>query len=405
MTEAHGLRLSMRARIAAFTRTVGLSGALLTLLMLLAQGAPSTASAASQGEAGATKRKIEAVKGEIKSLQDDIAADQGRKADAQQALGRLDREIAATSQRIRSLQTQMDTARAQLATLEAQHRQIEADIDEQKKAVSELVVAGHRQGPEGPVKSALNQQDAGGMTRFMTYQRHVHQARREKLDDFAAMLDALAENEAQAQAEMDRLATLKVDLDKQQDALTKRKAERRKALASLDKTLADKGTRLKTLESNKANLEAVLRKIQDAMARMGQFDGGTPLVKQHGHLPWPVPGRILNAFGSTREGELRFEGVTLQANEGTPVRVIHNGRVVFAEWLRGYGMLVIVDHGGGLMSLYGNNQSLATKAGETVEAGAVIAYSGSSGLNKPATYFEIRQRGQPVNPQAWCVRR
>ena len=123
-------------------------------------------------------------------------------------------------------------------------------------------------------------------------------------------------------------------------------------------------------------------------------------------LPWPVPGEVLSSFNSSREGALRWEGVVLAAEEGTPVRAIHPGRVVFADWMRGYGLLTIVDHGGGYLTLYGYNQSLLRDVGEWVAVGDTLALAGQSGGNsRSALYFEIRNRGKVVNPTRWCDRR
>lgn len=351
-----------------------------------------------------TKRQIEAVKTQIESLNHSIRSDQGKKAGEQKALSELDREIAKASNEIRKLQSRITSTNEHLKTLDQKQKKINADIADQRTAIAELVENSYRNGPQAPVKLVLNQQDPATLTRLMQYQRYSHQARQQKMQAFEQSLAELDQVKAETHTEIDRLAELKRGVDQQQAQLAEKKKQRKQALASLDKKLSQQGGQLKTLKANQANLEAVLKRIQEAMSRVATYNNPSPVLKQRGNLPWPVTGRIVRYFGSTREGDLRYEGVLLEASEGTPVRSVHNGRVVFSDWLRGYGMLTIIDHGNGFMSLYGNNQSLTRKPGETVATGDVLAYSGSSGQNAEGAYFEIRKGGHPVNPQEWCAR-
>lgn len=358
-----------------------------------------------QGDPAATRRQIEAVKSQIESINQSIRSDQNKKASEQKAIGELDREIARTSNEVRKLQSQIASSHEHLKTLEQREQAINRELAAQRESIAALVENSYRNGPQEPVKLVLNQQDPATLTRLMQYQRYSHEARQQKLQGFAQSLAELEQVKADAQNEIDRLAELKRGVDRQQAALADKKKQRKQALAALDKKISTQGSQLKTLKANQANLEGVLKRIQEAMATVRTYDNPTPVVKQRGNMPWPVNGRILRGFGSPREGDLRYAGVVLEAPEGTPVRSVNNGRVVFSDWLRGYGMLTIVDHGNGFMSLYGNNQSLTRKPGETVSVGDVVAYSGNSGQSIEGLYFEIRKGGQPVNPQEWCARR
>lgn len=358
-----------------------------------------------EGDPAATKRQIEAVKSQINSLNESIRSDQTKKASEQKAIGEIDREIAKTSNEVRKLQSQIASSHEHLKTLEQRQQQINRDLAAQRASIAALVENSYRNGPQEPVKLVLNQQDPATLTRLMQYQRYSHEARQEKLKTFEQSLAELNQVKMDAQAEIERLAELKRGVDRQQALLADKKKQRKQALASLDKKISAQGSQLKTLKANQANLESVLKRIQEAMARVRTYDNPTPVLKQRGNMPWPVDGRILRSFGSPREGDLRYAGVVLEAAEGTPVRSVNNGRVVFSDWLRGYGMLTIVDHGNGFMSLYGNNQSLTRKPGDAVGVGDVVAYSGNSGQSIEGVYFEIRKGGQPVNPQEWCARR
>ncbi|CBL44312.1 Peptidase, M23B family [gamma proteobacterium HdN1] len=362
----------------------------------------------------ATQKQIQEVREQIQSLNQSIQTDQNKKAGEQKAIGAIDREIASTSSRIRKLQSEIKASNQQLKTLEARQEKTRTEISEQRKAIIELVDQSFRNGPQQPLKLVLNQQDPASITRLMEYQRYSHEARQEKLERFRSSLDELHQIHDSTEAEVSRLADLKRQVDRQQAQLVDKKKSRTQAVASLNKKLTEQGGQLKTLKANQANLESVLKRIEAAIARereraaaanRNQDLGPSTVLKRRGNLPWPVDGRILKRFGSQREGDLRYEGVVLNAGEGSAVRSVHNGRVVFADWLRGYGMLTIVDHGNGFLSLYGNNQSLVHQPGDMISAGEVLAYSGSSGQNLEGVYFELRKTGRPVNPEEWCSRR
>jgi septal ring factor EnvC (AmiA/AmiB activator) len=158
------------------------------------------------------------------------------------------------------------------------------------------------------------------------------------------------------------------------------------------------------LKANQSALEKVLRAVQESMADLPANLGNSPFASLQGKLKWPAQGRMVHHFGAYREqGALRWNGVLIAAPPGSPVRAVHHGRVVFADWMRGFGNLIIVDHGGGYMSLYGHNESLLKGPGDWVRGGETLATSGNSGGQSQAgLYFEIRHKGTPVNPARWC---
>jgi murein hydrolase activator len=158
---------------------------------------------------------------------------------------------------------------------------------------------------------------------------------------------------------------------------------------------------LERLRREQASLEKLLRELRRAVQRF-PTDSKDPFAKLRGKLTWPAQGRVLSRFGETRAGGLKWEGVLMAAERGSAVHSIYHGRIVYADWLAGLGLLVIVDHGGGYMSLYGHNDSIYRKVGERVDAGDEIAAVGDSGGRpRPELYFEIRRGGQPVDPRPW----
>jgi septal ring factor EnvC (AmiA/AmiB activator) len=179
-------------------------------------------------------------------------------------------------------------------------------------------------------------------------------------------------------------------------------------LAALEREIGAKDRRLKALVEDEARLQRVLATLRRALADLPRgFDAEKPFPTQRGHLPWPASGSVKAAFGARRGvGELKWNGILIAAPEGRAVHAVHRGRVAFADWLRGFGLLMIVDHGDGYMSLYGHNQHLLKEVGEWVEAGEAVASVGASGGRaESGLYFEIRHDGRPVDPVRWLARR
>lgn len=278
----------------------------------------------------------------------------------------------------------------------------------------------------------LNQQNPEKFSRSLTYHQYLSEARLEQLNAFNETLRQLNNIQAEIDRQQAILLVRKSDLEQRNQALVAVRQERRDALAALNRQQNNHKQRLESRQQEQAQLNQVLKTIEETLARQAReaeearrqaalaaqntehatgpavatgsaVDG--PFARARGKLPWPVDGRLLARYGSPRDGDARtkWDGVLIAANAGSQVRAVHAGRVVFADWLRGAGMLVIVDHGDGYLSLYGHNQSLLKNPGDQVAAGDVIATVGTSGgQDSPALYFAIRQQGQPSDPSQWC---
>jgi septal ring factor EnvC (AmiA/AmiB activator) len=179
------------------------------------------------------------------------------------------------------------------------------------------------------------------------------------------------------------------------------------ALAFVKQTMQSKEDELKKLVADRAGLESILEKIKEELRDLPSLQDAAPFGKQQGKMLFPVAGKIINMYGSSRnKGKLRWQGVFISAAEGEPIHAIHHGRVVFSDWLRGFGLLLIINHGDGYMSLYGHNQSLYRQAGDWVATNEIISTAGVSGGQEQAgLYFEIRKSGKPTNPTSWCTAR
>ena len=335
-------------------------------------------------------RELEASRGELGDLQTQLR-------DSEQRLGSLSREISENREAI------ADT-RAELEQLRARQGDLEARRDQQRERIAEQLRAVWQQGREPDIKLLLNQTDPQTVARSLAYHRYFLEVRREQLEAFRATLADLAEVEQNIAARSRELESRRDTLAAQQEVELALKAERARVVASLDADIADQSRQLEQLQQERAELEELLQALEQAALALTLPEDARPFAEARGELEWPVPGKRANSFGSPRgSGGLRWQGLNLLADTGTPVHAIHHGRVVYADWLRGLGLLLILDHGDGYMSLYGHNQSLLREVGDWVNAGAQISTVGSSGgQQSPALYFEIRQQGKPVDPVSWC---
>ncbi|MGB5519316.1 MAG: peptidoglycan DD-metalloendopeptidase family protein, partial [Gammaproteobacteria bacterium] len=194
---------------------------------------------------------------------------------------------------------------------------------------------------------------------------------------------------------------------KQKNSLLSQRLKKNQLLSRLEQKISNQEKNLTELEGSRSRIETLLKSLGELLADIPQSPSDLrPFRQQKGKMPWPASGPFLATYGEPRnKGGLKWNGVLISTKHGTPVRAVSHGRVAFADWLQGFGFIIIIDHGEGYMSLYGHNETLVKQAGDWVEAGEVIAASGDSGGQPfPGVYFEIRLRGKPINPRRWCSR-
>ncbi len=262
-------------------------------------------------------------------------------------------------------------------------------------------------GREPYLKLLLNQQDPATLGRSLAYYGYFNRLRSARMSEAAMRLASLTALERTIREETAQRQALREQEMGERQALTASLTARGEVLAKLGSEIRAKGDELERAMQDEEQLAELLRKLAPALARVPRESGasGTPFAAFKGKLMWPVRGHISARYGAERlEGRLKWQGVLIEALEGGEVRAVSHGRVAFSDWLRGLGQLVIIDHGGGYMTLYGHNQALFKEAGDWVEAGEVIASVGASGgRDKPGLYFEVREQGEPRDPLAWCV--
>ena len=318
------------------------------------------------------------------------------KADA--AVSRQVTELRRTQQREAETQTQIDLLTGHKSELIRQR-------DEELLQVKQHIRAAARMGATSPLKVMLNQEDPNSVARVARYFGYFAEARLESTRALEATLAELADSEVQLQEETKALAEQRELARVQRDELQEKRSDARAIVARYTAEFDSIDTRLSQLRANEQDLIDLLESLRASIFDIGQPNEVVPFASRKGQLALPLEGPLIKRFGELRpEGRVKWTGVLIEAELGTPVKAIHYGRVVFADWLRGFGLLMIISHDNGYMSLYGHNQVLLVEPGEWVNPGQIIGETGTSGGQPlPTTYFEIRAAGQPIDPMLWCA--
>ena len=322
---------------------------------------------------------------------------------------------------LRDAELGVQAARKQLETVREQRIQSESQLQEfereqarreQELAAERAALAGELRtayvnGREEQLKLLLNQEDPASFGRTLAYYGYFGRARAGRIDGIREKLEHLALVREKIAAETERLRQLEVRQQEEVDALRAAQKQRTRAVAAIDTQIKTGGGELTRLQSQARSLERLIAELRKALENV-PIAKQAPFENLRGKLPWPVQsGKVLAKFGQPRAGgSLRWQGMLVGTDRGARVRAPFAGRVVYADWLPGMGLMIVIDHGKGYMSLYGHNEELFRRVGEPVTAGDVIASVGDSGgHNQPALYFEVRRGREPVNPEIWLQRR
>jgi murein hydrolase activator len=281
-----------------------------------------------------------------------------------------------------------------LAEREAAQKRTEEDLAAQLRAA-------YLMGRNEPLKMLLNQRSPGEFSRNVTYYSYFGRLRAAQIREIEQNIAQIEQLTAQIDAEDAELARLEGRQKEQVAELESARKQRGQVLASLQKQSATRSAQLARMQQQQAQLEKLLKQLSRATEAV-PFDPNAPFAQLRGKLAWPVAGSIDVDFGGQRAGGMRSDGIEIDAERGASVRAVHEGRVVYSDWLPGRGLLIILDHGNGYLSLYGHADQLFRQAGSRVQAGEIIATAGDSGGRRRAgLYFEIRRAGKPVDPRGW----
>jgi septal ring factor EnvC (AmiA/AmiB activator) len=369
------------------------AGLLLSVLLTsvgLTQAAETGTLTVKQSELKQVTARINAVQQAIVSGTQQRGQLENNLKKAEVAIGQLKPQVKHTN---RSLQQKRQT----LVGLAEQQRQIEATLKMQRAQLAKQMRSIYQLAQLHPLKIVLNQDSPATLSKTLTYYRYLNKAHTKSIEDIQVSLATLAENRKQISANEQQLTNLLQQLKDQQAQLHEEHQQRQTIIQSLDQQLKTHKERLAELQANKSRLESVITNLTKQQTHWsvnfpksgGKFGG------MRGRLRWPTPGKIGPKPG--------MHGVFIAGAAGADVHAVYDGQVIFSDWLKGFGLLLILDHGGGYMSLYAHNQSLQRKVGDVVKSGDVIADIGrSGGIADNGLYFEIRHNGKPINPVGWC---
>jgi septal ring factor EnvC (AmiA/AmiB activator) len=357
-----------------------------------------------QQDESAARQQLDDIGQEIDSVAQRLSATGEARDSAERELQEVETELAETHRRLDTLQAERRQLNDETAQLRQHRDRLKSERADQFAALGQQLSALYRLGPTPQLKLLLNQGDPADLDRMQAYMNRLTEARNRRLDAIARLDTALADTQSELSERQVRLDSLADELQEQSALLAQRTTQRRGAVANLDDRYGSEEERLADLNQSREEAERVLRNIQAEMAKLAEPTPTTHIVSIQGDLPWPVQGSISSDY-QYRDG-VHYNGIVIQASAGTPVTAVHTGRVVFADWMRGFGNLLIIDHGDQIMTLHAHLQQFSARPGQQVSRGDEIGRVGDSGgQSRAALYFEVRRGGEPINPQRWIARR
>ena len=390
-----------------------------------------------EGRAEISERNEELAKVQsgIKAAGENLQRIQLQKNTLNSQLGEVEKLYGRTAALLKALQAQVEQKRQNLSKIHQEKQSLQDEVAKQNVELAGQIKAAYAMGQKEQLKLLLNQQDPALSSRMLVYYDYLNKARLTKLANISESMQHLERLGKQQQHETELLEKNLEQKKSEQIAVDDVKKRRAKLLAQLKSDFSSNEQQIIHLRESENKLRNLVSSLQrstndltfeveqtkklhktaevpsdepgkdlpDSKDDFSKLKGDFSSFK--GQLPWPVKGRLTNKFGSARaeSTESIWDGVLIDASEGTEIRAITSGKVVFSDWLRGYGLLIIIDHGKGYMTLYAFNQSLYRQVGEWVDAGEVVASVGQSGgRSRPGLYFGIRNNGKPVDPLEWC---
>lgn len=355
---------------------------------------------ATADNARATGEQLEALEKKLDQLQQRMSRKQSALSATERAMRKAEKTLSQVKRQ--QLQTARDVAQLNesITNLNREHRQLNQTRQRYRGLLDQQLKQAWLLNRESPLKLLLNQESPDHISRMLVWYRHTQAAGQARLTAFLDTLDAIADNRAEHQRSQQALVRQQKQLQTQLVEVRSAQEQRRQAQTQLKRELAQDNSAAQHARRQRDELQTLLQELQ-GINDIPIPENFQPISSLKGALPWPVKGARLNAFGGRRASSLNWQGIRLAAAPGSAVKAIHHGRVVFADWLRGAGLLIIIDHGDGYLSLYGNNQSLLHDVGDWVSSGQDIATLGEQADSRNL-YFELRKGRKALDPVAWC---
>ncbi|HEU4992072.1 MAG TPA: peptidoglycan DD-metalloendopeptidase family protein [Luteimonas sp.] len=421
----------MRRDPARFASSAAFAFALAATAAVGALALPATAHAQSTND---TQRKLDQAQRELQAVAAERRRIEGQRGAASRELRSLDEKLGDSSRALHDTEAKLAQQRAELAELQRKRDEMQAGLAKQRAELEALLRSAYTIGNAAPLKLLLAQDTAAAAARMLTWHRYLQADRSARIRKLSADLAELQQVEQRIEAEQAALAATQARQRTQLAQLKDDRQEHAQAVAKLDARYQDKRSREKALGSDVAGLKKLLAQLRAAAARAEAERkaaaeraareareakaAGKPAPPRAaptvvpagpalrvGGLNWPLSGNLLAGYGGKLPDGGRSSGLLIGAPAGTPVKAVADGTVVFADWMNGYGLILIIDHGNGYMSLYAHNEALLRDAGDRVKRGDAVASTGNSGSAGPVgLYFELRRNGDPVDPGLWLKR-
>lgn len=352
-----------------------------------------------------TKKELKNLNKKIAKLQKSQNKNINKRNKTQEKLKKTEVEISNISKKTSKIEQQLNQSKNAINSQNLRLSQLNKNKKLQQGALVADIRANYTAGQQEYLKLILNQKDPQTLARHIRYYEYFQKARISRINEFSQTMSELVEITKKLEEEAQTLENLNTQLKTHKEALNAAQTQRSLTLSKLSNTITSQNQKIKEWQISQKHLEKILDTLINTLSDLPENIGEIPFKKRKGKMHWPTKGEINNKFGTRRaQGRLKWNGVLIKAPSGQVVRAIHGGRVVFSDWIRSYGLLLIIDHGNGYLSLYGHNQSIYKEAGDWIAAGEKIASVGNSGgLQGPGLYFEIRTGEKPINPKHWCV--
>ena len=402
------------------------------LVVFFALSALAIAAPPPRSQVAANKIAAEQKLGKLRSELNALAGEQrtlaGERSDASQALRDADSSLGTAARALRDIENATTTQQSHLQQLEAQQSVLQNSLASQHVALASLLRSAYALGHSEQLKLLLAQDRVGDASRALVYHHYFEIARLHRIDALTAQLQQLAAITREVESQRAALAASRARQRTQLADLQTQRSKQRRVVAQIDTQYRDRASRVQALGRDAESLESLVKRLSVVMAQApkpvarapaiaANRHGGTPQLPPQlpivtpfagpgGRFAWPLEGNLLASYGGATADGRASTGLLIAGSPGADVHAVADGRVAFADWLKGYGLIIIIDHGNGLMSLYANNETLLKNAGDEVHAGDAVSTVGSSGgQGRNALYFEVRQGGKPVDPRAWLRRR
>ncbi len=374
----------------------------LLFITLLLTMVSSNVLASSKGQL--KQQELTQLRQDISALQNKLKKQQTEKTHLEKEVQQAEQIIADNARQIFSTQQQIKTLNASLSALNIKLSKNNQKLITQQQLLSGQLQASYAIGRQEYIKLLLNQQNPATISRIMTYYDYFNEARSQQIAEVNSLLQDIINDKQTISLTTQTLQDKQYQLNQEKRALQEKQTERNTLVAKLNQDIISKDKKLANLLNDKKNLSQLINKLKKALDDIPALPTEKPFSKQRAKLYWPAKGKVKKLYDHWRSvGKVKWQGNIIKAKEGAPVHTISNGRIAYSDWLRGYGLITIIDHGDGYMSLYGHNQTLLKEVGDWVENNEIIATVGSSGgLKSVGLYFEIRHNGKPSNPSRWC---